>query len=63
MTAVLFESLRDSALELKQIDPREKPCRDLDLDCLATDGVVPFGDYYRCHQYDPAQGKCPFADR
>lgn len=39
----------------------EKPCADLDLDCLALDGVVPFGDYERCYIYFPERGRCPFS--
>ncbi len=39
---------------------REVPCKDLDLDCFAFDGVIPFGDYGRCQQYDPDAGRCIF---
>ncbi|HER00333.1 MAG TPA: hypothetical protein ENO22_13415 [candidate division Zixibacteria bacterium] len=39
---------------------RELPCRDFDWDCLATDGIVPFGDYRKCQMYDPERGKCLF---
>ncbi len=39
---------------------RELPCRDFDWDCLATDGVIPFGDYIKCQNYDPERGKCLF---
>lgn len=41
-------------------DRREIPCRDLDLDCFAFDGVVPFGDYMRCQAYAPELGRCIF---
>ena len=41
-------------------DQREVPCKDLDLDCFAFDEVVPFGDYGRCHAYDPGSGRCIF---
>jgi hypothetical protein len=41
-------------------DYRELPCRDFDWDCLATDGVIPFGDYRRCQSYAPERGKCLF---
>ena len=41
----------------------EKPCADLDIDCLALDGVVPFGDYDRCYLYFPERGRCPFRSR
>ena len=62
MTSWLMKMSIDVALELKRIDPIEKPCRDMDMDCLAIDGIPPFGDYNRCYNYDPGQGKCPFAD-
>ena len=45
---------------------REVPCRDLDLDCFAFDGLVPFGGYARCQAYAPELGRCIFladADR
>jgi len=38
----------------------EIPCRDLDLDCFAFDGQVPFGDYARCQAYAPELGRCIF---
>jgi len=41
-------------------DRREIPCKDLDLDCFAFDGVIPFGDYRKCHTYDPEAGRCIF---
>jgi hypothetical protein len=39
-------------------DRREVPCRDLDFDCFAFDGVVPFGGYGRCQAYAPELGRC-----
>lgn len=39
---------------------REIPCRDLDLDCFAFDGQIPFGDYARCQAYAPELGRCIF---
>jgi len=39
------------------VDPRELPCRDMDLDCLL--GGKPFGSYHRCYVYAPELGKCP----
>jgi hypothetical protein len=45
-------------LEVKRFaDPRELPCRDMDLDCLT--GEKPFGSYRRCYVYAPEMGKCP----
>jgi hypothetical protein len=41
-------------------DRREIPCKDLDLDCFAFDGIIPFGDYRRCHAYEPEAGRCIF---
>ena len=41
-------------------DRREIPCRDLDLDCFAFDGVIPFGGYSRCQAYAPELGRCIF---
>ena len=41
-------------------DRREIPCRDMDLDCFAFDGVVPFGDYAHCQAYAPELGRCIF---
>jgi hypothetical protein len=54
-------------LELRGLRPslewptrREVPCKDLDLDCFAFDGIIPFGDYARCHAYEPQAGRCIF---
>jgi len=41
-------------------DRREIPCRDLDLDCFALDGVIPFDNYQRCQAYAPELGRCIF---
>ncbi len=47
--------------ETAQLPERQEiPCKDLDLDCFAFDGVIPFGDYRRCHAYDPDAGRCIF---
>jgi hypothetical protein len=53
----LIELTREERLEEQN---RELPCRDFDWDCLATDGIVPFGDYRKCQMYDPERGKCLF---
>jgi hypothetical protein len=55
----LFELARE---ERREEQNRELPCRDFDWDCLATDGVVPFGDYRKCQLYDPDRGKCLFVN-
>ena len=61
MTATTLELLLTRAREIPVWpDRREVPCKDLDLDCFAFDGVVPFGDYRRCHAYDPETGRCIF---
>jgi hypothetical protein len=39
---------------------KEIPCKDMDLDCLALDGRVPFGSYRRCYEYAPELGRCIF---
>jgi len=49
--------------EARRTDRRELPCCDLDDDCYALDGRIPFGSYARCHAYDPSTGKCPFLFR
>jgi hypothetical protein len=53
-------SLPISQEERKREDFKEIPCKDLDLDCFALDGQVPFGDYHRCYEYAPELGKCVF---
>jgi len=58
---LIDKNIREDIREFKNIDPREIPCKDMDIDCLALDGVIPFGDYNRCYLYDPSQGRCPFA--
>jgi hypothetical protein len=46
--------------ERRLTDFKEIPCRDMDLDCLASDGRPPFGSYRRCYEYAPELGKCIF---
>jgi hypothetical protein len=46
--------------ERRRDDFREMPCKDFDLDCLALDGRIPFGDYRRCYLYAPELGRCIF---
>jgi len=46
--------------ERKLDDYREIPCKDLDLDCFALDGKIPFSDYRKCFNYAPQLGKCFF---
>jgi hypothetical protein len=46
--------------ERKREDFKEIPCKDMDLDCFALDGEIPFGDYRRCYEYAPEMGKCIF---
>jgi len=53
----LIETMRE---ERRAEDYRELPCRDFDWDCLATDGIIPFGNYLKCQNYDPQRGKCLF---
>ena len=38
--------------ETVEKDFKDLPCRDFDWDCLATDGIIPFGDYRKCQNYD-----------
>ena len=56
--------MKDLLHEIKEERPREDyrelPCRDFDWNCLALDGVIPFGDYSRCQNYAPERGKCLF---
>ncbi|KPJ52175.1 hypothetical protein AMJ39_08485 [candidate division TA06 bacterium DG_24] len=53
--------LQHPTQEVRRTEPdREMPCRDFDFDCLALDGVVPFGDYRRCYRYAPELGTCLF---
>jgi hypothetical protein len=46
--------------ERKLEDFREIPCKDMDLDCFAQDGIIPFGSYRCCYEYAPELGKCIF---
>lgn len=39
---------------------KEVPCKDMDLDCLAMDGRIPFGSYKKCYEYAPELGRCIF---
>ena len=49
--------------EERRIDDfREIPCKDMDYDCLAFDGKIPFGNYHRCYDYAPERGKCIFCE-
>jgi len=41
---------------------KEIPCKDMDLDCFALDGRIPFGNYQKCYEYAPGLGKCIFYD-
>ena len=57
----IFESLLTRVREVPTWpDRREIPCKDLDLDCFAFDGIIPFGDYPRCHAYDTQAGRSIF---
>ncbi len=58
---LLRKFLSDTPQEERQLDRfREIPCKDMDLDCLALDGKIPFGSYKRCYEYAPELGKCIF---
>jgi len=46
--------------ERSEQNHRELPCRDFDWDCLAIDGIIPFGSYTKCQMYDRERGKCLF---
>lgn len=51
------------SFEERRIDDfREIPCKDMDYDCLAFDGKVPFGNYQRCYKYAPERGTCIFCE-
>lgn len=51
------------AHEERRIDDfREIPCKDMDYDCFAFDGRVPFGSYNRCYAYAPERGRCIFCE-
>jgi len=39
---------------------KEIPCKDMDMDCFALDGKIPFGNYQRCYAYAPELGRCIF---
>jgi hypothetical protein len=51
------------SFEERRIDDfKEIPCKDMDYDCFAFDGKIPFGSYQRCYDYAPERGKCIFCD-
>ena len=57
----LLKQVTDIAGEERNLkDFKEIPCKDLDIDCLALDGKIPFGSYKRCYEYAPELGKCLF---
>jgi hypothetical protein len=59
----IFKFLEEIPREERRLDDfREIPCKDMDLDCLASDGKIPFGSYKRCYEYAPELGKCIFYD-
>ncbi len=58
MLSALLPVLRHDVVQWP--DQREVPCRDMDFDCFAFDGVIPFGDYARCEAYAPELGRCIF---
>jgi hypothetical protein len=43
-------------------DYKEIPCKDMDLDCFAFDGKIPFGSYEKCYNYAPELGRCIFCE-
>ncbi len=46
--------------ERRMDDYKEIPCKDMDWDCFALDGQIPFGNYKQCYEYAPELGKCIF---
>lgn len=48
--------------ERNLINFREIPCKDMDLDCFALDGKIPFDDYRKCYDYAPELGRCIFCE-
>jgi hypothetical protein len=46
--------------ERRRDEYKEIPCKDMDWDCFALDGKIPFGNYGKCYQYAPELGKCIF---
>ena len=60
MTPALLTPLFIARQPIVWPDRREVPCRDLDLDCFALDGLAPFGNYARCQAYAPELGRCIF---
>jgi hypothetical protein len=58
VTPTVSTPLVSAPVDVKKLaDPRELPCRDMDLDCLT--GEKPFGSYGRCYAYAPELGRCP----
>jgi hypothetical protein len=58
MTPPVSTALDPTPVEVLHFaDPRELPCRDMDMDCLI--GEKPFGSYHRCYVYAPEMGRCP----
>jgi hypothetical protein len=43
-------------------DYKEVPCKDMDYDCFAFGGKIPFGNYERCYNYAPELGRCIFCE-
>jgi len=59
----LFKFLEETPREERSLsDCKEIPCKDMDFDCFALDGKIPFGSYKRCYEYAPELGKCIFYD-
>jgi hypothetical protein len=59
----LFKFLEETPREERSLDDyKEIPCKDMDFDCFALDGKIPFGGYKRCYEYAPELGKCIFYD-
>jgi len=48
--------------ERKLEDYKEIPCKDMDYDCFAFDGKIPFRNYERCYSYAPELGRCIFCE-
>jgi hypothetical protein len=59
----LFKFLEETPREERSLNHyKEIPCKDMDLDCFALDGKIPFESYKRCYEYAPELGKCIFYD-
>jgi hypothetical protein len=60
-TKAIHELVSDIPKEERRLtDFREIPCKDMDLDCFASDGRPPFRSYKRCYEYAPELGRCIF---